>query len=249
MQQVKHCNMALQVTSSNIDDSLLQLALSIAPNTEDPFEEATQQQQQDGTVADKNPNLFAQKVPPMAFDPQSVESMLASQLAKLSVDDREKAYMDVHGVPSDCLAETPELIHQSLAGLQNEIFSLPEKLAYNLAERLNSEYVHDRNFRLAFLRCEKFDCPKAALRIVRHFQMKLDLFGVEKLVMDITQDDLDAEAMEVLHSCDGRFLNKFDRAGRIVSLNVTTSREFKADATVSPPLVHSEIDHKSSCIL
>src|SRR6056300_1010636 len=212
-------------------DSLLQLALSITPHHADPFDPNYSLNDSvlnslNAEPTDRNPNLLAQKVPAIASDPKSVDDMIASHMERLSVDDREKVYMDVHAVP-DTVTETPELIHLSLLDLQNEIELLPDKQAYNLAERLSSEYVHDRDFRLAFLRCEKFDCAKAALRIIRHFQMKLDLFGVEKLVMHITQDDLDVEDMEALYSSSGRFLNAFDSAGRIISFWIGVPKLFK----------------------
>ncbi|KAL3935574.1 MAG: hypothetical protein SGBAC_008938, partial [Bacillariaceae sp.] len=137
-------------------------------------------------------------------------------MAKLSVADREKVYMDVHCIADD-VAETPELIEESLIALQTNIELLPDKRAYNIAERLVPKYVRDRDFRLAFIRCDKFDCQKAALRIVRHFQMKLELFGEDKLAMDITQDDLDKDDMDALYSGVGRLLNAFDSGGRIIN--------------------------------
>ena len=130
-------------------------------------------------------------------------------MAKLSVADREKAYMDIHGISEDA-EKPPELILVCLVLLQNEIDSLSDKKAYNIAQRLDPEYVRDRDFRLAFLRCENFDCKKAALQIIRHFQIKLDLLGEDKLAMDITQDDLDRDDMNVLYSAVGGFSNAYD---------------------------------------
>ena len=226
--------------NSNNDDSLLQLALSInSPIRSDPFD--TLEEGDDDTLnhrmsdepTDRNPDLLSQKAPAFAADPESVDALIAAEMTKLSVDDREKVYLDVHGISSDYVAETPELVHINLLELQNEIELLPDKQAYNLAEKMDSDFVHDQDFRLAFLRCEKFDCPKAALRIIRHFQMKLDLFGVEKLVLEITQDDLDADDMTCLYSCSGRFLPTRDRGGRVVNLTVPVPRMFKTDAAVS----------------
>ena len=148
----------------NMDDSLLQLALSINPTRSDPFDALSAAEAE---PSDKDPDLFAEKVPPIASDPDGVDSLIASRMAKLSVDDREKVYLDVHGVPDYFVAETPEVIHFSLLDLQNEIELLSDKRAYNIAEKMDTKFVHDRDFRLAFLRCELFDCPKAALRIVR----------------------------------------------------------------------------------
>ncbi|CAJ1965017.1 unnamed protein product [Cylindrotheca closterium] len=177
----------------------------------------------------KSAEVFSKLIPPNASDPKSADSLIASQMAKLSVADREKAYMDVHGIP-DLVAETPELIQKSLLELQHEIDMLPDKKAYSFAARVDAKYVQDRDFCLACLRCEKFDCQKAAIRIIRHFQMKLDLFGVDKLVMRITQDDLETDDMDALYSSTGRFLNVYDTGGRIINLIVQVRKMFKTDA-------------------
>ena len=185
--------------------------------------------------------VFSKQVPPNASDPESADSLIASQLAKLSVTDREKVYMDVHGI-SDYVAETPELIHNSLWGLQHEIDVLPDKNACDIAERLDPTYIQDRDFRLAFLRCEKFDCQKAALRFVRHFQMKLDLFGQDKLAADITQDDLDMDDMECLYGSSGRFLNAYDAGGRVINLIVHVHKKYKTDTCVSSEVYKSSFE-------
>jgi len=184
----------------------------------------------DDNVAD----VFSRQVPPNASDPKSADSLIASLMAKLSVADREKAYMDVHGLPDDHAEESPELIQESLMLLQNEIDFLSDKKAYSIAEQLGPKYTQDRDFRLAFLRCEKFDCQKAALRIVRHFQMKLDLFGEDKLAMDITQDDLAMDDMDALYSAAGRFLNAYDSGGRIINFIVGVPKIYTTGALVSP---------------
>ncbi|CAJ1962879.1 unnamed protein product [Cylindrotheca closterium] len=177
----------------------------------------------------KSAEIFSGRVPHNASDPESADSLIASQLAKMSVADREKVYMDVHGIPDDCIAETPELIDNSLLRLQREINILPDKKAYSIAERINPKYAQDRDFRLAFLRCEKFDCHKAALRLVRHFHMKLDLFGQDKLTKDITQDDLDMDDMECLYISNGRFLNAYDKAGRVINVVVQVPKTYRTD--------------------
>mmetsp|Transcript_2580 Transcript_2580/g.6201 ORF Transcript_2580/g.6201 Transcript_2580/m.6201 type:complete len:475 (-) Transcript_2580:345-1769(-) len=185
----------------------------------------------DITPENKSADVFSKQVPPNATDPESVDSLIASQMAQLSVAGREKAYMDVHGIP-DFATETPELIHRSLLQFQHEIEMLPDKKAYDIARRLDPTYVEDRDFRLAFLRCDKFDCQKAALRIIRHFQMKLDLFGEDKLAMDITQDDLDAEDMHALYSSAGRFLNAYDSGGRIINFLIGVPKVYTTDAVL-----------------
>mmetsp|Transcript_12367 Transcript_12367/g.29440 ORF Transcript_12367/g.29440 Transcript_12367/m.29440 type:complete len:456 (+) Transcript_12367:38-1405(+) len=209
------------------DDSLLKLAFSIAGNGDVSYGT----QDDSAITEDKVADVFSQQLPPNASDPQSVHSLIATQMAQLSVTDREQVYMDVHGIP-EYAQETPELIEQSLLELQQEIDLLPDKRAYNIASQLDSKYVQDRDFRLAFLRCERFNCPKAAIRIIRHFQMKLDLFGMDKLAMDIVQDDLNAEDMGALYASFGRFLNGFDRGGRIINLIFSVPKVHKTDAVL-----------------
>ena len=62
--------------------------------------------------------------------------------------------------------------------------------ALHLALQTNIYYVlHDR-FMLAFLRSENFHVPNAAKRMTCHFQIKLELFGPEKLCRNIALSDL-----------------------------------------------------------
>lgn len=183
---------------------------------------------------DKVDDLFSAQMPPNASNPKVADSLIASQMAKLSVDDREKVYMDVHGISnSPSITETPKLIRESLVELNREIKLLPQRKAYDLAEKLDPNYVNHPDFCLAFLRCEKFDARKAALRIIRHFQMKLDLFGENKIVMNITQDDLDIEDMEALYCANGRFLNAFDSGGRVINFLIQAPKKFKTESVVS----------------
>ena len=225
------------VHSSNFIDMRQDGASAVKPDGALDQEEETS----DGDKEDKAADLFSRQMPSNAADPNAVDSLIASQMAKLSVKDREKVYMDIHGISDYPVTETPELIHKSLASLKDEIELLPEKKAYQLAEKSDPNYVRNEDFCLAFLRCEKFDCSKAALRIVRHFQMKLDLFGEDKLALDITQDDLDAEDIESLYSSSGRFLNAFDSGGRIINFMIGVKKVFRTVSVVSSPFMDSRL--------
>jgi hypothetical protein len=135
------------------------------------------------------------------------------------------AYLNVHGV-SDLIEETPEMVEGGLVQLESEILLLKDRAAYDLAESMDPSYTRNRDFRLAFLRTELFDSQQAAVRLIRHFQMKLDLFGRDRLVMDITQDDLDKDDMDALYSGYGQFLSATDRAGRLIIFVVPRPGEF-----------------------
>ena len=81
---------------------------------------------------------------------------------------------------------------------------------------MDPTYVQNPEFRLMFLRADLFDAKSAALRLIRHFEVKRDLFGVEKLTFEITQDDLDKEAMESLYVGYQQGLRMPDKSNRIV---------------------------------
>ena len=163
--------------------------------------------------------LLSEVIPENALNVDDVETSIAKQMMNLSVADREKVYMDVHGVKEVGPHETEEAINAGLDAMQLEIDKIEDKDAYELARSKDPHYVEDRFLRLAFLRTEFFDARNAAIKMVRHFQHKLDLFGREKLHMDIVQDDLESEAIDALYS--GRaaqFLDTRDRAGRYILL-------------------------------
>jgi len=164
---------------------------------------------------DGNPNILSEKMPENAANVDEIESLIAQQMMKLSVEDREKVYCDVHGV-KEGEKETEEMIQTGLDSLQREIEKLQDREAYDLAYTKDPKYLERRSFRLAFLRSDSFDARKAAIRLVRHFQVKLDLFGEEKLVMDIVQDDLDRDTMDALYTGTDQILDATDSAGRYI---------------------------------
>jgi hypothetical protein len=150
-------------------------------------------------------------------DPEYTDSLVAKQMAKLSREDREKVYFDLHGV-SEQVEETPELIRKSLSELDKELEQLSNKEAYDAAVSLNAEYVTNEKFRLQWLRADSFDAKAAALRLARHFQAKLELFGRDKLGRDIVQDDLGESDMQALYCGRSQTLPFRDRAGRAIAV-------------------------------
>ena len=80
-----------------------------------------------------------------------------------------------------------------------------------------------------FLRSDYFDAPAAARRIVRHFEQKLELFGVEKLTKNITQADISQDTLDCLYHGFGQMLPVRDRAGReVLIMNPSAAPEGSA---------------------
>lgn len=153
-------------------------------------------------------------------DPSSADSLIAHDMASSSQKDLQQAYYDVHGISSEEeLIETPELIDTSLAQFDLEIKRLSNRnQAYLQAESMNQDYVQNQDFRLMFLRADRFHINDAANRFLRHFQVKLDLFGTDKLTLDITQDDLDSDSLDALYSSSTQLAPMPDRGGRAVAI-------------------------------
>lgn len=187
--------------------------------------------QLDNQKEDEDGRFLNVSVPEQATNLSLVDSIIAKQMMQLSVEDREKAYMDVHGVKEGTV-ETDESKRVGLQTMEEEILKMEDKRAYDLALEISSKYVENPEFRLAFLRAESFDAAKAALRFVRHFELKLELFGEEKIAMDIVQDDLDREAMEALYSGMGQTTDAKDSAGRRI-ITVTFGSTYDTKAIVS----------------
>jgi hypothetical protein len=145
----------------------------------------------------------------------SPDNIIAAELGKLTLKEREKVYEDVHGV-SDPIQETPELRDECLKIMEDEINLIQEKFAYEQAKLLSVSFVTNRRFRLGFLRAESFNPQKAAARLVKYFNCRLEMFGVEKLSKSTTLDDLSDESVRVLGEGRMQILPNRDTQGRAV---------------------------------
>ena len=149
--------------------------------------------------------------------PSEADSFIARKMANLSMKDREQFLFELHGV-QEAVQETPEIIEKSLRELDLEMERLESKEAYEMAKAMNPGYVMNRDFRLKFLRAERFQARKAALRFSRYFEQKLKLFGKEKLGRDILQDDLDEHTLKLMYGGEYQIVSVRDRAGRAVGV-------------------------------
>ncbi|CAJ1956527.1 unnamed protein product [Cylindrotheca closterium] len=143
-----------------------------------------------------------------------IEEFLASQMSKLSVEERDEATHDIHCVGEDIL-ETPEMVETSLAEFDNAI-KREKNETYEIAMAQNRAYVEDASFRLKFVRANMHDVNRSVNMMLRFLEQKALHFGIEKVARDITIDDLTDEdkkfmQLGLFHIQEGR-----DRSGRIV---------------------------------
>ena len=159
-------------------------------------------------------------VPP-AIDPApaTTSAIVAQELNKLSLQDRNRVLEEIHGVQdAPALLENDEFVGRSLLELTAELQSVPAKSAFAEARRRDSAYVSRRDFLLKFLRAEHFCVKNVATRILAFFEYKLELFGTDKLTKDIEIRDILDDPDDRMALASGLFqpLSTRDRSGRIV---------------------------------
>lgn len=143
--------------------------------------------------------------------------ILAKELSRLSVLEREQVYEDVHGVSGN-VNETPQLISDRTEELAHEIEKISHKSAFEKARQQSKEFVAKQY--LQFLRADQFDAKKAARRMVDFFQMKLELFGEDKLGRHITLSDMKKDDLATIKS--GCMQGKKKERGLKYSMTICT---------------------------
>ena len=151
------------------------------------------------------------------------EERVARELQNLPKEDREQVWADMTGNPENTYyrlhAESPEFLYDSIQTLHavldtQQLHDPKSQFAYRQAMEQDSLYV-DRQ-KIKFLRTDDFDSSAAALRLIKHFEMKKELFGIDKLGRDIRLEDFSNDDMESLLAGGVQLLPKPDHGGRPV---------------------------------
>ncbi|CAJ1955763.1 unnamed protein product [Cylindrotheca closterium] len=145
---------------------------------------------------------------------QPTEEMLASELNKLSLEERAEAFDDIHCVGEE-LKETPGMIQKALADFE-EMVKKDRNAAYEIAMTQNRAYVEDPSFRLKFLRANMHDVGKSVRQMMNSLQHKAKYFGNDKVAREITLDDLNEEDKNLLLSGFYHVQEERDRTGRAI---------------------------------
>ncbi|CAB9521746.1 Transfer protein [Seminavis robusta] len=159
--------------------------------------------------------LSLERFPQSSDGEDLIDKLLADEMEKLSVEEKERTTFDIHGMAHE--SNDPENIDELLEQLEQEIRKIPNRKAYEKAKYLNEEYVTGREFRLMFLRCDKFDVQASAQRIVTHLENKMDIFGGgPALARKLRMSDLNKDDVKSLKSGAWQLLPGCDAAGRLV---------------------------------
>ncbi|CAJ1965483.1 unnamed protein product [Cylindrotheca closterium] len=148
---------------------------------------------------------------------QEMDNLLSQALTKLTFEEREEHQEVIHGV-KDTNIEDESLLYPALQELESHLTNTKSDSVYEIAERMDPAYVRARPFRVMFLRATEYDAKAAADRMLRFFELKDQLFGIDKLVKDITIADLDEEDIDYLKQSFTQLAGK-DRSGRQVTVH------------------------------
>lgn len=136
------------------------------------------------------------------------DAAIAKEFTELSTQERERVMHDIHGVAENLIAntETPDFIEARISKLDEALASYSKKnaslsrKAYDQAKFFKPALQADNKFKLMFLRADMYDATKAARRIMKYFDNKLKLFGLDKLAKTITLEDLNEEDKKVFQN-------------------------------------------------
>eukprot|EP00934_Nitzschia_sp_Nitz4_P000827 Nitzschia sp. Nitz4//scaffold83_size84149//32530//36503//NITZ4_005171-RA/size84149-processed-gene-0.73-mRNA-1//1//CDS//3329558938//827//frame0 len=161
--------------------------------------------------------LQTNRFPQTEEEASRADALLAKELERLSIKEREVILYDIHGV-SDAKPEDPLVVEQKLLELDRELNKCRhDNDAFKKAIVLNRPYAASSSFRLLFLRKERFDVQRAAQLITRHFEIKRKLFGDgDVLARPVYQSDLGEREIQSLQSGFVRLWPGRDSAGRAV---------------------------------
>jgi hypothetical protein len=184
---------------------------------------------QDGLDGGAPPERHNSKttLPPGLPTPEEIDALIAREMTRMSLDEREKALDDVHGI-GEVKEEDPAFVSSCLEAFEDHLQTIKqEDMAYALAKAMSRQYVSAKNFRMMFLRADRYAPKDAAERMVRFFELKKRLFGAEKLVKDITLEDLDKDDMDALKTGCVQVSPLTDMAGRPIVVSLGKLRRYK----------------------
>ncbi|CAJ1948893.1 unnamed protein product [Cylindrotheca closterium] len=156
---------------------------------------------------------------------KEVDDLLSDAMNELTFEERQRQQEVLHGV-DEKIAEEATFIHSTLHELDNHLVRIKRGSAYEMAERMDAAYVSAWPFRVMFLRSNQYDTRATADQLLRFFEVKKKLFGAEKMVKDITLEDLNEDDRTSLSSGWLQLLGK-DRSNRVVCCQFPGHRTFK----------------------
>eukprot|EP00536_Pseudo-nitzschia_multiseries_P002429 jgi/Psemu1/251623/estExt_Genewise1Plus.C_320072 len=153
----------------------------------------------------------------------TIAELLSRSLLRLKLQDRNAIREELHGVRTLAPEESPELIHDSLIQMNEQLDAIllasskeGYQHAFEQARCLPDTFVNDREFRLKFLRCDLFDPARAADRMINYLDYLLYVFGQRALREPLKANFFVKEEAAALREGNIQLLPFRDQSGRRV---------------------------------
>ena len=163
---------------------------------------------------DGKPTSFQRDL--MIDQDNEVEATLVEGMKNLTFDQLQREQEDFHGV-ADSNKDDPKLIEELLKALDEHLNRIKPGTLYEKAEAMDRDYVSNRDFRMLFLKGNRYDAKAAAEQMIRFFKVKHNLFGDEYLVRDITTQDLVEDDVKSIMAGGVQLSRLTDSSGRLIS--------------------------------
>ena len=162
------------------------------------------------------PTTASQAVKKDAINMTSIDERLAKELNQLSFENRAEILEEIHCVKVPTAEETPDFIQSSICELQEEIAALPpnDRKAYeeSLSNTLGNQYFLQQKVQLTFLRADRFNAKRAAVRLTKNAAILQKYFGLAALQRPLQFSDLGRKEQELLRLGHYQVLPTRDRA-------------------------------------
>jgi len=177
---------------------------------------------------------------------RDIDEMMASSLNNLTFREREEINEEIHGINVDktyfraagAIDESPEMLEDCFRRMEDEMDKLVAKRpkfarAFERCQKLYGKttitYLNTSEFRLLFLRAERFDCARAAERMCRFIDLGHYLWGESALLRRPVFDDFDESEKCYMRMGISQVIPARDRAGRRVYVHFAGDKDFPAD--------------------
>ena len=177
------------------------------------------------------------------LNPVHIDRLMAKEIDRLSLRDRNAIYEEIHGVSTCAIEETPELLETSLLEFQTELDKIDsdKRSAYDYIanqelEKPSKRILQGKELRLRFLRRTFFHVPQAVHRFARYFQLLQRVYGRESLPkFDGSMEYYlnDSETMAGFRCGYQQLLPFRDRSGRKIFVFVVDAFELENTIRVS----------------
>jgi hypothetical protein len=189
-----------------------------------------------------SPGLTSESAVRLPIDVKDVDQLLSNELESLSFKERIQIQEEIHGVATLCPEESSEMVEEALKSMQQYVNNIQQKQIYD--QLSPTSYLHTKEWKLRFLRCELFDCKKAAERLVRFTEYMEKEYDMEVLERPLRLSDLQTKngsGREIMDSFRSGHSQQFpfrDRSGRRILVTCANhSMIYKADIRVRHDLL------------